>query len=267
MEQIRLQINRGQVRRAFDAYVRDYDITNEKIQLKVAHTYRVAEISEQIALGLHLSERDTDLAWLIGMLHDIGRFEQLRRYNTFVDADSIDHAHFAIELLFEEGLLQYYLGDTELIPKEELDIIRIAIWNHSAYRIEQGLSERIMQFCRIIRDADKVDIFRVARETPLEVLYDFSAEEVRNSVVSEEVMRQFLEGHAIIRGVKKSPVDFLVGHIALAFELEFPVSYQIVKRQGYLDEMLSFISDNPFTEEQFQVIRGKIQSLFEELSE
>ena len=104
-----LGIDRERVKQAFAQYVRRYNAEDEKILLKIRHTYRVAEISERIAVGLGLSAYDTDLAWLIGMLHDIGRFEQLKQYGTFVDEDSIDHAHFGVDLLFRDGLIREYV--------------------------------------------------------------------------------------------------------------------------------------------------------------
>lgn len=76
-------IDRERIKQAFQEYTGRYDIHDEKIRLKVEHTYRVADISEQIAEKLGLSEEDIALAWLIGMLHDIGRFEQLRRLLAF----------------------------------------------------------------------------------------------------------------------------------------------------------------------------------------
>ena len=62
------------------------------MRLKIDHTYRVAALCEQIARSIPLTEEQTDHAWLAGLLHDVGRFEQLRRYGTFEDAKSIDHA-------------------------------------------------------------------------------------------------------------------------------------------------------------------------------
>ena len=87
-----MTLDRDRARRAFAEYTRAYDPTDPKVRLKIEHTYRVAALCEQIARSLSLSGADTDLAWLAGLLHDVGRFEQLRRYGTFEDAKSIDHA-------------------------------------------------------------------------------------------------------------------------------------------------------------------------------
>ena len=106
-------IDRKNVEDTFKKYTDNYDTSDEKIKLKVDHTYRVAALSERIAISLGLDKADTDLAWLIGMLHDIGRFEQLKNYGTFSDADSIDHAHYGVELLLDEGLIWKFVDKTE----------------------------------------------------------------------------------------------------------------------------------------------------------
>ena len=106
-------IDRKNVEDTFKKYTDNYDTSDEKIKLKVDHTYRVAALSERIAISLGLDKADTDLAWLIGMLHDIGRFEQLKNYGTFSDADSIDHAHYGIKLLFDEGLIWKFVDKTK----------------------------------------------------------------------------------------------------------------------------------------------------------
>ena len=157
-------IDRERVKQAFQEYTGRYDIHDEKIRLKVEHTYRVADISEQIAEKLGLSEEDIALAWLIGMLHDIGRFEQLRRFHTFVDSQSIDHSHFGVELLFQDGLLARFVDNSS----ENEELIKKAIYWHSAFRIDPQLNDREMLFAKVIRDADKIDILKVATDFPLE---------------------------------------------------------------------------------------------------
>ena len=108
IEDKKLIIDYEYVKNKFVDYVSNYDPKNPKIALKIAHTYRVAELCKQIAESINLSKEECDLAWLMGMLHDIGRFEQVRRYNTFVDAESVDHALLGCEILFEEGYIKAF---------------------------------------------------------------------------------------------------------------------------------------------------------------
>lgn len=268
-----MEIQKERVKRAFAEYVSQYDLNDGKIKLKADHTYRVAAISRQIAENLQLSKEDVDLAWLIGMLHDIGRFEQVRRFGTFSDTQSIDHAHFGIEVLFQQGKIRDYM-ELDVLPeihfdqkleinwrqercayREAIELLIRAVWNHSAYRIEEGMDSRTILFCHIIRDADKIDILKVAYDIPMEVIYNVSADEIRAAQVTDEVMQQFREKHAILRSVKRTPIDNIVGYMALVFELEFPVSLQLVKEQGYLERLLQFDSGNPVTKAQFQELR------------
>lgn len=285
-----MKINRKHVKDTFQKYTDRYDSSDPKIKLKIDHTYRVAQLCERIARSLGLPEKDIDLAWLSGMLHDIGRFEQLRRYNTFSDAQSIDHAKFAVELLYDEGLIADYVTGlaghrktigTSLQEKEsnllnkigerqscelfkkELDILREAIGNHSAYRIEEGLDERTQMFCHILRDADKIDIFRVICDTPMEEVYGFRTEDILRSGITPEVKQAFLEHHAVLRSLKKQPADYIVAHGALVFELVYPESIRIAEEQGYLERMMDFQSQNSETAETFVYLRQYLREYLE----
>ena len=85
-----MKLDRNKAGKAFRNYVAQYNAQDEKVKLKIDHTYRVAALCEQIAQSISLSSDDVDIAWFSGLLHDVGRFEQLRRFGTFNDAQSID---------------------------------------------------------------------------------------------------------------------------------------------------------------------------------
>ena len=99
----------------------------------------------------------------------------------------------------------------------------------------EGLDGRTRKLCAILRDADKIDILKVNVEIPLEEIYNTTTEALRNSQVTEAVMDAFFEHHCILRSLKKTPVDIVVGHISLTYELVYPESLKIVKEQGYLN--------------------------------
>ena len=115
---------------AFERYLDGYDRENDKVKLKIVHTYGVVECSRKIAEGLKLSEEDRRLAEIIGLLHDIGRFEQLKRYDSF-EPGTMDHASFGVEILFEEGMIRQF------VKEDTWDgIIRTAIARHSDYCLD-----------------------------------------------------------------------------------------------------------------------------------
>lgn len=261
MRQAAWNVDRKRALAAFDAYTANYDRTDEKIKLKVNHTYRVAALCERIGRSVGLEGQELDLAWVIGLLHDVGRFEQLRRYGTFVDADSIDHAQFGADILFLDGEIANYLSEDT--PGDMLALMETAVRSHSLYRIAEDLDERTKMYCHILRDADKIDIMRVNVDVPLTAIYNTTTEALKNSEVSEAVLASFEEEHATLRGLKKTPVDYVAGHISLVFELVYPISVRIVSEQGYLDRLLHFKSDCEKTQEQFAWMRARVQAYME----
>lgn len=278
-------INRKNVINAFAEYVRNYDPSDEKIKLKIDHTYRVAGLCQRIAESLGLSEPDVDIAWLLGMLHDIGRFEQIRRFGTFNDAQSVDHAEFGADLLFKEGLIRKfaegYYEECELAEPENQEdeqiiknnehhnkdtgLLEMAIRQHNKYRVKEDLTERQRMFCDILRDADKVDIFKVNADIPMEIIYDVTTEELKNGVITKEVLESFYKKETVLKSVRRSAVDHIVGHISLLFELVYKESYRQAKEQGYVYKLLDFKSDVPEVNAEFDDMRKYIDEFLMEI--
>lgn len=278
-------INRKNVINTFAEYVRNYDPSDEKIKLKIDHTYRVAGLCQKIAESLGLSEPDVDIAWLLGMLHDIGRFEQIRRFGTFNDAQSVDHAEFGADLLFKEGLIRkfaegYYEEcelarsgneEAEQIIKnnehhnKDTGLLELAIRQHNKYRVKEDLTERQRMFCDILRDADKVDIFKVNADIPMEIIYDVTTEELKSGVISKEVLESFYKRETVLKSVRKSAVDHIVGHISLLFELVYKESYRQAKEQGYVYKLLDFKSDVPEVNAEFDDMRKYVDEFLMEI--
>ena len=238
-----MKIDRQRVKEQFASYTRNYDPEDTKIALKIAHTYRVADNCEQIAKSIGLTDEEVEFAWLSGMLHDIGRFEQVKRYNTFIDSESVDHAEFGADLLFgKDMLIADYIDDRDWDA-----MLEIVIRQHNKYRMDETISGKTLVFCNILRDADKVDILRVNIETPMEEIYNVTEEVLLTSGVSEKVMEQVRERHAINRDIMESPVEHLIGHIALTFELVYEKSRELAKEQGYVLKMFEFPTRNEST--------------------
>ncbi len=253
-----MKIDRQRVKEQFVSYTRNYDPSDSKIALKIAHTYRVADNCEQIARSINLTDEEAEFAWLSGMLHDIGRFEQVKRYNTFIDSKSVDHAEFGADLLFGEGGLMAAYTDDRSRDKE----LEIVIRQHNKYRIDEKVTGKTLVFCDILRDADKVDILRVNVETPMEEIYNVTKEILLSSGVSDRVMEQVREHHAINRDVMDSPAEHLIGHIALAFELVYPKSWELARQQGYLYKMFEFPTENESTKRALEDTRKELEGFY-----
>ena len=215
---------------AFEEYVKDYDPKNPKILLKINHIKRVATIAQNLSTKLELSKEDIELAELIGLLHDIGRFEQIKIYNTFVDKKSIDHAKLGVKILFEDGLIRKFIAESKYDK-----IIKTAIYNHNKSKIEEGLTPRELMHVKIIRDSDKTDIFNVLVTDKIETCYE--TKDMSKEIATPEIYREFMEDHKINYANRKTSADILISHFAYVFDYNFDYSLEILNQKGYLDKL------------------------------
>ena len=152
-----------------DAYVDTYREADGSLpvmmQLKRTHTAFVVKNAELIADGEGFTPEEREVALAAALLHDTGRYEQLRRFNTFRDSDSVDHAVFSHDIVKSLGWLDQVSGEVrEVILKAVLYHNRrdlppeIEQSNNPTNRTLLGAASHT------VRDADKLDIFRVLED-------------------------------------------------------------------------------------------------------
>ena len=227
-----MKIYKDKAKKAFKNYAENYDVSNVSIALKISHTFRVAEISERIARTI--PNVNPEFSWLLGLLHDIGRFEQITRFNTFKDVLSVDHAELGADILFQENLIREFLDldtDTNL-----LKIAEAAIRAHNKLKIPDDFSEETKIYANILRDADKTDIFRVLTEPP------FDKRELENLTVRDEILQCIHEHRCVPRAaVEANALEILAAQCGMAFEIVYPETKKIVSEQGFLKKLIEQI--------------------------
>ncbi len=216
----------------FKKYISKYNPEVPRIALKIAHIYRTAEISKNLAIKLDLEEEDIKLAELIGLLHDIGRFEQIRIYNTFNDKDSINHGEYGVKVLFEDGLIREFLETTVYD-----EIIRKSILNHNKdfNDIDKNITNREMLHTKIIRDADKTDILYILSNADIKTIY--GKEDISNDEFSSDIFDHFINTGKVIYANKKTEIDTIVAHFAYIFDINYMETKNIINENKYIDKM------------------------------
>lgn len=228
-------IDLTKARKAFKEYVKNYNPEDKQVKLKITHIERTSIMARKIAESLKLDKEDIELAELIGLLHDIGRFEQIKRFHTFSDKDSINHGEFGVQVLFEQGEIRKFIEDDKYD-----EIIKKAILNHNRAGIEEGLSTRELLHARLIKDADKTDIFYILTFDDIKAIYgsyDFSDDKI-----SDEIYKAFIEKERINYVDRKGPADVLVSHFQFLYHFYFSYGLQYVYDQGYIDELYNRFS-------------------------
>ena len=235
----------------FEKYVSNYNPEHPRVRLKINHIQRVINNCKKIAEDLGLSEEDVKLAMLLGYFHDLGRFEQVRIADTFSDRESkINHAMMSCKVLFEDGLIRNYL-DTD----EYDELIRKAVINHNRFKIEDGLSERELLFAKLIRDADKLDIFYAITIEDMAAIFwykEFDCEEI-----SEKIINDYRNHTSLNYADIKNNADLIVAFYAYIYDLYFDISKGILRNSDYLDRFKQRVLDtfpSPKVHEQMEDI-------------
>ena len=217
----------------FDNYVSNYDVSDKDIKLKYDHSIRVMKLMEKYSKILSFNDYDIHLAAIIGLLHDIGRFEQLRIYHTYDDDKSIDHAEYGAKILFDDKLIEKFWDN-----KEDYELIKFSIRNHNKFEIEKITDNRILKFAKLIRDIDKMDIIYLMGN-----LYKYET-------TSDEISKKVKEDILNHKQAKKEDIKNKNDELALCFSFAFDINFDecINEFKENLDSFYKSLNDDKFKE-------------------
>ncbi|MBQ3047996.1 MAG: HD domain-containing protein [Clostridia bacterium] len=212
-------------------HLSQFDITNSKIALKYSHTFRTRQVSDIIAKELGLEDRDLYLSSIIALFHDYGRFDQIINYNTYNDSISLDHADYGAKLLIEDNQIQNFVED---LTDKEKQLIKIAIEDHNKYSIRSDLTEKQAMFCKIIRDADKIDIFKIASTGNIAMNNNLLPLKEEDMVCfNNRVLNKYAKNETFYTSV--------FNKLCYIFDINYKKTYQIIYQNNYIRDYKYFI--------------------------
>lgn len=234
----------------FDNYVNSWVEKNpdlkENLLIKANHSKKVRNEIIGIANSLNLQKNELFLAELIGLFHDVGRFEQYAIYKTFSDSKSQNHADLGVKVLKDKNVL----SDLSNVERE---IVFRAISNHNKAEIPESETEEIEFFSQLIRDADKLDIWRLITE------YYMVKEQNENksleldlpdtNEISDNVMQAILDRKIVKKEDMKTLNDFKLLQIAWVFDLNFNYSKKRLSEKKYLEKIFNTLPNNHIIEQ------------------
>lgn len=235
-------MNIEEAKKFFEIYVSNYDINNDKIKRKYYHSLRVSKLCKDIAVSLNLNEEGIKVAELLGLLHDFGRFEQIKIYNTFDDQKSVNHAVLGVEQLEKFGFNKF------VDDKNIQNLIKIAIINHNKTFIEKGLSNIELLFCKIIRDADKIDIFFLFNQNEFISTNEYIGKSLFDRVINCKIDYE----HNVNR------LEQYVVSVAMVYDINFLWSYKYLYDKNYILNIIDKIISTNKQEERLLLIKDKI---------
>ncbi len=202
----------------------------EAYELKIGHSLRVMENCLMIGQSLNLNALETGIAKAIGLLHDIGRFEQFRLYHTFRDGKAGNHAALGVAVLRENKTLS-------LLDEDEQRLILTAISCHNMLRLPRELARRDAFFCKLVRDADKIDI--------LGVVCSYYESGIKSDFIelnlpdepefTGEILDDLFNNRLVDMRKMKTLNDFKLLQLGWSYDLNFPLTAQVISEKRYLE--------------------------------
>lgn len=233
-------------------YVKEQNIQNPRALKKLEHIMRVAKISKEIATELKLTQEQIQLAELIGLLHDIGRFKQYQIVNQNLNLDVVkkfNHGEAGVEILKKDNNIRRYI-----LKNEYDDVIYTAVYEHNRYELSEGLTKEKELFCKIIKDADKIDLMYEAIAVYWQKPEDIR--EIECGTLSERMLQDFYQHKLADNRNKVSRTDEILRFTSFVFDMNFLYSIQVVKRNNYINQIIDrFHYQLPETKEEMTKIK------------
>ncbi len=211
------------------------------ISVKQDHTHEVCLNALQIGRSLRMNGENLLLAETIALFHDVGRFPQYQLYKTFDDGISVNHAALGAKVLREQNVL-------EGLPKHDQDLIIHAVALHNVFSLPEGLDDSILLYVKLVRDADKLDILRVAIEY-FEQERGERAEAVGLGLpddpgYSPGVLESLERGKMARKSDLRTLNDFKLLQLTWLFDLNFAGSLRMVRERGYVETLERLLPSN-----------------------
>ena len=228
----------------------------QNIVLKEEHTRRVCREIVSIGRQLGLPDHELRLAEVIALFHDIGRFEQYARYQTFADQRSEDHAELGVNVLKRLGVL-------DRCEESIRDLILRTIRYHNRATLPREETDVCLFFAKLLRDADKLDIWRVVTD-----YYQRDGE--RNGTLeldlpntpgfSDAVYHDVLSRKIVDMNHVRTLNDFKLLQIGWVFDINFEPTLHTVRSRRYLEMIRDVLPKS----EKIDAIFSIIHEYFEE---
>lgn len=226
----------------FDAYIATFRCENEadqkNINLKIDHTYRVCAEIITVGQSLGLSQGQLCLAEALALFHDVGRFEQYQRYKTFADHRSEDHAQLGIAILVKNRILDNLNAETR-------QLLLQVIANHNQAKIPKHTAGDCLTFSQLLRDADKLDIWKLVTDYYRDKNHQPNAVIELNlpdtEGISPKVFSDLMSCRIVLKEHVKNLNDFKLLQVGWVFDVHFTKTFELIKERHYLEQIFAVL--------------------------
>ena len=220
----------SRVMKIFEQYVKKFDMNNTNIKAKYFHSLKTMELSREIATSLKIfNEEEIVICELIGLFHEIGSFDKNPDFHIIND-NMEDYTNKTLEILFENGLIRKITPDTKYDG-----LIKFAIYSLNKNGYPNNIDEKIVNFCEVLKDSHKLDLFRLVINYPyLDTRID--------SYPTAMVYNEFKLFRKIEDKLTENNADEILLVLSNIFSLKFRYSYYLAKQENYITKLMQSLS-------------------------
>lgn len=226
-------------------YISKFDTQNSNILRKIIHSFDVATTSFKIACRLNLNEQERHFAYLVGLLHDVGRFKQWEKYKTYNDHQSVDHGNLSYEIVSKWDYEKLFINISQF------EILLESIKYHN--KPYKGNDKEVIKFVEIVKNADAYsNVITTANGAQQIVL--------NKDGVTEEIYKNFINLKPIYMYSPNTKLDRSLILTSCTYNTTYDFLRQEIKENNYLEAIYQIFSKY-LNEQDKKLYRNAIENL------
>ena len=243
--------------------ITDYQKYLNMFKWKVIHSARVSMLCKELALNetfdeiepsminylrrnedgkLELNNDGIYLASLCGLYHDIGRFHQIVYDHTENDSEStLDHGTMGYNIISNNTHFK-----NMNLNKQDKNIIKETVKQHNQYKLNEDNTNDINYFCKLLRDADKIDIIKGLNEGKVPLL------DQMNMPISDGVLDDINNERMVYNEHSINLNDRLATMFSYYFDINTNAAKEYIKEEKIFEKLYDKIEHK----DDFEIIRN-----------
>ena len=216
------------IMRVFNQYIKKFDMNKGNVKALYFHSIKMMDLCKDIASNLGIfTEEEVIVCGFIGLFHDIGLFSNKMKFSVMLDG-TIDYSKKSVDIIFDsDKLIRDITNDTKYD-----DVIKISIYCQNKVGLPNGLNDKMLHFCKVLKDAHTIDNFRMVINYPY---MDMHIDNFPNDLV----YNTFKQYQVITNKVSDNDADNILEVLSLIFGLNYHYSYILLKQEECVDKLIA----------------------------
>ncbi len=215
------------IMKVFEQYIKKFDMNKGNVKAMYFHSIKMMELCKDIATNIGIfNDEEIIVCGLIGLFHDIGHISNKFKNCIIID-EAMDKSKITIDILFDkDALIRKITDDTKYD-----DAIKIAIYCQNKNGLPSGFNQKILSFCKVLKDAHVMETFRMITNYPYMDMYI-------DNFPNDLAYNDFKQFKVINSKVSDNDADKILEVMSLIFGMNYAYSYTLLKEESSVNKLV-----------------------------